>query len=367
MYDDVRQLLNPGFLTNSVKVDDILLSLRTFNRADYFLLSNRAGAESRDVLDWIVASAVWMVDGQPVLEDPSAVYQICQTSKRFPKVIKSDLLLVIENLRERMSKAMTYLESFLYEEESRFLWRIYGTRINTATGVPGGERLGLNFLQESWIAYNEVEDQREQFQQKWLQAKLIASTMAPKGIKKLNNSDQAAQRQLDEQREEAQTQAYYQWIGREDLVRKTDSAGGVYTERYSARTVEDLQEEYRKWCLGIKDEHDLIVEDYKAKIRAKIESERRKRQERIELVERTLEAEGLKEPSLRPLLRDVEPLSLRTVRGKRVYADKKEHLYDRYLKHEAKPGTIEMRQGIPVSIPQDSLQEQVASRKPRGD
>lgn|GEM_PF-1593198 len=369
MYADVRHLLTPGFLTETVRINETALVLRTFNRGDYFMLLNR-GVESENpaFLDWIIAAAVWVVDGQPVLEDPSATYHIREMCAGFPRVIKHDLMAVVGHLRERVETALNRVEAFFYEDESRFIWRAHGPRITGATGVPGSERLGVNALQELWIAYNEVEDHRESFVAQWTQTKLIAQTMAPKGIKKLNKSDEMAQRRLDQEREAVRTKAYYQFIGREELAAKRvpEQSNSPYVERYVVRSVEDMQEEYRKWRQGIKDEHDLIVDAYKAKIREKMERERHEREERIVEVDRAMETEGVSEPPLRNVLGRIESMEPGWAKGKRIYSGgKSERLYERYLKNDVVPGAIRMKDGQAISVP-DTLQERVEARKPGG-
>lgn len=370
MYADVRAMLTPGFLTDSLAVNGIQIALRTFNRADYFLLRHRSGVTLEDtkIVDWVIAASIWLLDGQPLLEDPETVHRIYQVCRTWPVTIKNEIMGILDQLRKRVDEAVEMGESFFYEDESRVMWRAYGARVNHEYGLPGSERLGLNAIQEMWIAYNDIEDERESFMQDWTAAKLVAMAMSPKAIKKLNSSDESSSRQLKAERQAKKDQTYFNWIGRSDLAAKaTPGRSGEFSDVQMALTVEELQDDYRRWRAGVKDEHDRVVDGYKSAIRQKIEGERQAQQDRMAEVEAMLAAEGLEDQPLGSLF-NIEKLRPAVQRhAARVHTQGKGgRLYDKYVKNPSIPGHIAMRQGRPVATPNDpeTLMDKIAARKP---
>jgi hypothetical protein len=370
VYEDVRDLLSPGFLSESVTVNGTRLALRSVSRADHFLLKYRAGSTDYtepEVQFWFLASAVWMVGGQSVLEDPQATPTVYEALRALPVSALSELLFVQARLSDRFNDAMGRMRGFNFEDESRFLWRAYGENILTGSGIPGAERLGLNPFHRMWIAFNKADDEREQFQVGWMQTKLIAASQSPKGVKKLNASDQQAQEREKARRQAIMDAVFYASQGH-DIDLQDVSKRGRYAGIKTAVTPEELEDEMQRWRAGVKDDHDVVVDFYKRRISDRVEAERAEQRNRVIAAQRAIEAEGYTEPSLQPLVMQADEIRRRFRAGtsKVYYSPKANSLYERYLAHEAEPGQIVMRGGQPVSVPEGdavSLQEQVQKRR----
>jgi hypothetical protein len=130
----------------------------------------------------------------------------------------------------------------------------------------------LNTVQQIWSAYNQHEDQRLQDETQWSGFKLVASTNAAKAIKKLDESDRQRHQTEQERRGKVLDTLYYTRLG----VLSPETQKGLVGSghRLQSKSVEDLEEEMRRWVTGDADIHDATVEAYKADIRAKREAEK---------------------------------------------------------------------------------------------
>jgi len=128
---------------------------------------------------------------------------------------------------------------------------------------------------------------------------------------------------------------------------------------------EELEEEMRKVRMGLKDEHDLVVDYYKAKIREKVEVERQAQVDRVEKAQAAIEQAGIKE-TLQPLLMSAEDIAKKmgARRGAQIYeSPKRSSLYEKYLKKDAVVGHVETRGAQAIAVPDKSLMDRVADRK----
>lgn len=370
MYEDVHEILAVGFLAHPVTIADVPVSLRSLNPADFYLARHRCGPAHSVSLwnNWLLASAVWMFDGQILLEDPNASYEVYRVCSNLPFQAKRTLLSVLKSLMIRVNKVVEITEAFCYEKESRVLWHSLGPRSIEFSGVPGAERVGISTPQRIWRLFNESEDERERWLGDWTRTKLLASTQAPKGIKKLNASDDEALQREERRRQSVMDKAYYKVVKGIDLDIPTGGSGR-YQDIRMAVTEEELEEEMKKVRAGVKDQHDLIVDFYKRKVRERIEKERAEQRRRVEETERAMAKAGVNEP-LRPMLMSGEEVQQQLSRRqiKRViYGSKGDSLYDKYVKEDPIVGQVQTsRDGIPVAVPESgpSLQAKVAARKP---
>ena len=373
MYEDLIEILTVGFVAHSVTVGGVPLSLRSLNSTDLYLLRHRCGMRTsqRTWDSWLLAQSIWMFDGQIVLEDPSASFDVYEMCKDLPKEAQNVLLHVMKLLTIRLNQAIELTESYSYEAESRFLWRSYGHKILERGGIPGAPRIGWSTVHRIWASYNVNEDMREDWMSRWTQTKLIASTQAPKGIKKLNNADEEALNRETRRRQSVQDKAYYKIVENIDLDIPL-GGDGRYQDIRMAVTEEELTEEMRRARAGEKDEHDLVVDFYKRKVRDRIENERRHQRERVERIEREMVAAGVDEPAFRPMLMSGEDIARQLAQKSTrttVYSNQSNELYNKYLQKDPVVGTVSVpKDGTPTATPMSSgegtLQEQVARRKP---
>lgn len=266
-YEDVESLLSPGFLTHPVTVAGVRLQLRSLSPGDLFMLRARAtGTADKEWRIWALATSIWMIDGQVTLGADSTVPLIAKYLRSLPASALATVFSVLLGLFARSHRAVQAMLAYNYESESRYKWASMGRGTAQFFGVPGAERLGLNTVQQMWLAFNQYEDQRAISDQNWEAAKLVASTNAPKAVKKLDEKDH--QRHLDEQerRLKALDIFYYSRLGLVDEKGARQAAGLVH--RISGpKSVEDLEDEMKRWVTGDADLHDTVVSEYKNRIR----------------------------------------------------------------------------------------------------
>lgn len=373
LYVDVEQMLNPGFLSCSVTVNNVRLSLRSMAPGDMLLLRHRVDSDAPNSVwqSWVLATCTWMVSGQLLLEDHHVTVRLYQSYRALPAPAREILWSLIQGLQTRVSACLPRVEAFCYENSSRALWRFCGKASparDEFVGIPGVSRLGMNTIQRIWVSFNTDEDERLQEVSFWNGAKLIASAANPKGVKKLNASDEARIRKEMARRRRVQDKMYYDAIGWRETHAKLV---------FQPHSADELVEQMRRWRDGEKDLHDIIVDAWKDKVRA---FEKKKREEqRAAAEERRLQQRmaeeltgksgssivGYTSDQLREIMGDRKPQAART----RVVHEKPGNSvkFDRYLAQEPEIGFmgdggargIEARDEQPVG-----LNEQIASRQP---
>lgn len=263
IYEDVRSLLTPGFLSSSVTLGDITISVRSPNVTDFFVLQNRVGplATEHQWRAWMVATCTWMVDGQVILGHQAAARFVYRTLHDLPRNTLVMLFHLVLGLVSRTRRAVDLVEAFGYESGSRALWYQIGGRFEEVSGFPN---IGRNVIQQIWVALNEAEDARIQRHNAWECAKLTAAPHANKAIKKMNQTDENRRSEEDQRRQEVMDRAYYKAKGYKLSEKDAIAGDGI---RFRSKSRDELAEEYKAWVRGEQDFHDQVVADYKRKIR----------------------------------------------------------------------------------------------------
>ena len=149
--------------------------------------------------------------------------------------------------------------------------------------MPGAPRLGTNAVQRLWTAYNQVEDVRIQEHSRWDGIKVTLSPHAPKAAKKMFNRDDQLRKDELSRRQRELDQFYYETLG--VVPPRTDAeSDALNVASTGPKTERDLAEEMRMWVAGEKDEHDTIIDEYKAQIVAGMEAEFRAREDHMAAV-----------------------------------------------------------------------------------
>jgi len=346
MYEDLRKLLYPGFLTHPVQVNGCAMALRTLSREDLFLLECRAqGTYGVEWQNWAIAASVWMIDGQVVLGQSDIQYDLYERFKVLPRAFREDLFSVFTGLMARVEKAMSRLEAFLYEDESRYLWSSEGIRMLEKPPFVGAPVLSPNGIQKTWVTYNRYEDKRNDRKYWWGLSKFMVQPHAPKGITKLNNSEKKEDEREESRRDQIMDLAY--WVYRGVVV---DDKTRIQTRKgleglRQAETEEDLQTEMANWVAGKKDFHDKAVDFVKAKIKGEVEGRRRAEQTRIETIQTAWEEDGIPEPSFIPLMGEAAEAASRRMlapKSSKVYENQAKHnsAYDKYIKNNPDVGAL---------------------------
>jgi len=279
-YEDVDALLSPGFLTHSVVVGGVRLNMRSLGTGDLFMLNARtAGVSMYEWRVWAVATAIWMVNGRTVLGHDNAIPFLAEYVRQLPVPVLEILFSILLGLWVRVGDAVGAVEVYNYETNSRYRWKSIGSAGLLHSGVPGAATLGLNAIQRIWVAFNEMEDTKRQEETAWEGFKLVASSNAPKAIAKMDKKDQQRRGDESKDRQGRLDRYFYEQVG--VLKPKGEAQGDGSTHRIEgSKSVEDLEEEMRRWVTDDQDLHDRVVAEYKARILAQHEQARQEREAR---------------------------------------------------------------------------------------
>jgi len=300
-YTDIEGLLSPGFLTHSVVVNGVRLHLRSLGAGDLFMLKARTeGASGREWRVWSVATAIWMIEGRSVLGHDDVIPFLARFIRGLPKVTLEILFSLLLGLWMRVGVAVNSTEVFCFETASRYKWKTVGASGLMNTGVPGANRLGFNAVQRIWVAFNEMEDSRRDDETAWEGFKLVASSNAPKAVKKLDDKDTQRRTETTETRQRQLDLHYYQRLGVVDAKGAVQGTDGSMHRIQGAKTVEDLEEEMRRWVTDDQDLHDQVVADYKARIKANREAEQAERSARRAAIAKKREQMGWEAGDFKP-------------------------------------------------------------------
>jgi hypothetical protein len=344
-YEDIESLLNPGFLSHMVEVNGVSMSLRTLYPGEYFLLKHRVGRhpKDRDWKEWVVSHSIWMMDGQ-ILLDTDLTVKVRKTIKKLPAGALDSLFSVYTSLYNRLSKALELLEAYCYEEYSRTYWRMLNRGLpasDNIIGIQGVEKLGSNYVQRIWNAYNLTEDDRALWNANWGIARMVISSNNPKGAKKLFSKDESDHK-LEEDR---RTKVIYRALALEN-----DTEGVIF---HHAVSVEELSDEMQRALRGEKDQHDIIIDRYKEWIRQKQEANIQSQESKIQDASSLLGQD-------QSLIRDF----FNPEKKKLIYDSPNAALiYDKYVNQDIKVGGIDLTQGRAVELPTGGLEEALADRK----
>jgi hypothetical protein len=378
VYSDVETLVMPGFLAHDVIVGDIAISMRSLCPGDTMLLKHRVGLRKSNLVwkRWVVASSIWMVDGQPLLESPHATSRIYKALTRLPRIALDILFSIVMGLVNRTNKAVEIIEAYCYESHSRSRWQgLRGLQPNDEkiTGIPGSGRMGQNAIQRIWIIFHKAEDEHADWLRHWQAAKFVASAHNSKGVKKVSTKDDSQTKAEKSRR---------QRVIDETCWRATGGLPGLDQPRlYRAVTAEDLVDEMKRWVAGEHDFHDTVVTDYKEKIRLKMAEEK---QRKIDQDEARIQARMAADASFDPETAKPRPLVGYTLEqlaqitqgrpggrktgGSVVFeGSNMNYVYDKFVDQEIQAGSLSTDgKAVPTEREQggpSTLQQKIAGRK----
>jgi hypothetical protein len=262
-FSDLEDMLFRGFIVSSAEINGATLLLKSLTPAEITYASWQAKSLSDSGgREWayLITMAIFMMDGVNVLPLRSEFQsQMLEVLFGMSDMMQSLIIREISALTERSTGCMSQVEGYAFSSASRQYWASYrNSPLNDSavTGIPGTAQLGLNTCQHLWIALQRLEDQRVEHEAVWENAKFIASAQNSKGVRQVDQKDQARRKRLEEDRRKAYNIA----AGLEE----DDGAKEVWV---TAESTEDLQEQMRKVRTGEKDLHDIVVERYERQLR----------------------------------------------------------------------------------------------------
>jgi len=388
IYEDVRELLSPGFLAHSFSIGEAHFAMRSFDREDWDLLKYRTfGLNDRQWEAWCVASSIWMVNGTVIGSDENALYDLAQSFLMLPPFVLSTLYSIFNGLMKRVMEASCRSEAFLYEAESRILWKTLGPSIMAQVPVRPAQRF-RNPVLSLWAYFNQMEDLRESEEREWAYAKFMASPHAPKGVKKINAQDRKRQNDTDRRRERACDRVFYEAKGLIARKGEAEKAGKnrPFQQVVMAETEDELRESMRRWVAGEKDDHDRTVDNIKARIKYGVEKRKEDVLKRRQALDAALSEEGFSRNQLTPLggeagKKFLERMHARIPGAKTVIADNTHNsAYTKYIENNPevgdlhvdeegniqslRPVTEEMLDVLRKPTDTPTLQQQIENRRP---
>lgn len=268
VWRDVEPLLFRGFLVLPAKINDISFVFKSLNHHEFEMLQWVHGGRLEDYYNLFLAYGVFMIDGQNLLpEREKYAREIAQSFGEYETAARNKLIRYVSEVNRRAVNAIRLVEAYAMEPLSRIRWTQHkGLDLcaPSVTGIPGTERLGLNWGQLIWRSLNTVEDTKELAESEWENAKFTGSCMAGKGISKVYHQD--TQRRKSEREEKIKH--------RDKLLRQVillEPEGVPGTEgihvKHSAETVEELASQLERDLKGEADWHDQIVRAEEERIR----------------------------------------------------------------------------------------------------
>lgn len=375
IYQDLRSLITPGFLSISTKVSNHAFALRSLAPHDYNLLQHRVAGMKGTWRAWTIATSIWMVDGQILGHDQAALIRAYRFVSSLSASTQNHLYRLAASLALRVQRSLEVLEAYLYETESRDLWKAAGT---AAFDTGWGENFGQNHVQRYWSLFNTIEDERESRDWEWQSTKFQVGAHAPKGIKKLNEKDWQAQKTLREKRDATKDRIYYETVGLVPKLSHKERAKAVKPVQ-KAETFEELQEEMKNWVEGKKDSHDNIIEDIKRQMREMVEERRRLEKERAQEMRKAFEEENqhlMESGSFQVLTGEAAEKAAERIFRKttpKVYSSNRHNsAYDKYLspKTQIDSGSLQVDEDgemLSESLSEDQVQTLLRSIKAEDD
>lgn len=353
-YEDVETLIQVGFLSHTFRAHGITFVLRSLGPGDLFLLRSRTGGmEDSSWQYWMVATSIWMVNGINLLTEPHAVVRLFEAVQQLPRSSREILFSLAAGLYTRQNRAIEAVEPYCYESVSRFRWKGFNSHSpGIYSGVPGTENLGLNYAQQMWAVFNDVEDKRQQDQTLWDGFKLVASGMAPKGVKKIDQKEQQMKQAEDERRQATRDRFFY--ICKGLLMPDGKAKDDLSPYITFSKTPDQLAEEMYNWVTGKEDHHDKVVNEYKRRVIAKYKDEKAAREERQAALRKKLDEQssnfgemerplvGYTAAQLQEILKNRQPGVKRVFTSDR---DDRDYLYEKYLESDPDTGMLTGAEG----------------------
>jgi hypothetical protein len=259
-YKHIKSLIFDGFIPFRANVFGVSCIFKALTPAEFRLIEILEADPVKRLPYFFLYSFVF-IDGSCILPHRSDLHEeAVRLWGKFSIPVTNFFIESIQAMQNAQADCYENLESYLYENESRYLWLVYKQEALRNKLVPGIDLIGLNTAQESWLSFNKREDVREEQERMFEHSKFIVSGMVGgKEIKKIETSER--QRQLEEKRRRQDVR----------LKNKTDKL----QLGPSINTADDLVKELERQIRGEKDIHDRIIEQHERGLREFMENRRR--------------------------------------------------------------------------------------------
>jgi hypothetical protein len=278
-YRNLSDLIFRGFLTIDATLGDKKVILKTVNDKEFKMIKYHSGSEnSKNYLllfnMYFLAYSTFMIDGKNVLMNREEnIYDLKEFFSGIPYKLYEKIVSETVVIRDKAYDATKFLEGFTYTDSSRWSWKTMGKEYpcNTQiTGIPGTFLLGINSHQENWVYINRAIDNEEEYNREFDLAILIASASNAKGAKQIRGRHDGSMQNSEDRR------------------KKLAQVGYIDTDKWSQEgwaapvdTAEELVAELNRQMAGMKDKHDVFMEDYLKSMKDNAELQAKQAEERL--------------------------------------------------------------------------------------
>ena len=293
-YDNIEKILTYGFLMARISIKDHDLLIKNITDKEIQNLRSLIGGENSLKFNmYTIAYCLAFIDGKSVLENRhESIPDLVEYLRSLPHALIIKILKAINSVNIDYSKSVSFLEGYSYTQRSRYLWSFFDPYNRSSyLGIRGLDDVGLNSLQENWIAINKRLDEEDTYDKEFNNAILIVSASNGKGAQNLQKNYNSRRRELKELRDEISTYGY---------DRKREEENDKKRDQWTAplNSKEDLVRELYRQMSGKKDRHDLYMDKW-------VENQKRKAEEAKRRVEEKQEEFRVNIESMQ--LEDVEP------------------------------------------------------------
>lgn len=257
-YENLEKAVSYGFLTSNFKIGSTNIVLKNVTDKEYRILDLLRSEKGGDIgLLYDLSFCTVFINNQNFLEDRyNKISSLMDFYSRLPGVFISKLQESVIDVNREYIDSLEYLEGFFYTDKSRHLWKFFDVNNRDKYwGVAGLCNVGMNTVQENWIAVNKNLDAEEVYARDFNLSLIVASAYNGKGAKSMSKSFEARQKELEELRCE---------IARYGYDKNREKEEKKVADGWSAplRTREDLVKELYREMRGEKDKHDLFIEGW---------------------------------------------------------------------------------------------------------
>ena len=280
-YMALSDLIYKGFLTAELDFDGKLFIFKTMNDKEFDLVKMYSGRPERpDYLtrfnNYFLLFSLFMIENKNILLNrETCLEDVTEFFKSLPTVLSGKIITSLNGLRKTAYESLRYLEGFTYTSTSRNTWKALNGLSPVApefTGIPGTSQLGMNIHQESWVMINKSLDDEERYNQEFYLALMVASSSNPKGARHIRNQHETQTKNMEDRRKKLARLGSI-----EDAKKKWSPEGWAV----STDTAEELVAELERQISGVKDRHDVFIDDYMKKMRDEAQKRTEEAENRI--------------------------------------------------------------------------------------
>lgn len=284
-YKILIRVVEQGFYAASVTLCKNTILLKTLTPKEELLIRyHSSGGDLHSFRRYRLAYATAMINGEQVLRDRHHYIQdIVTLYSGLPVSVLEAMEEVALKLQRRYLRACKLAHGFSLSSQARYLWKVRKNLAAVDMSMDVFPDIGMSHAAEVWSAVNSNLDLEEENDRELSRALLVASSMNPKGVKQLSSS-------IDTEKKIKRSE-------KEDLIKygnmeERDRALGIIhkeKEQWTAPliTAKDMVRELERQMNGVKDKHDLFIEEYRTKLateRAEAEESARKKREELRVL-----------------------------------------------------------------------------------